>query len=106
MEISFKKNERLEKLLVQKAKLEIELARAQKSQKAEARKLDSRRKIILGAALQKAASDGRIKEDFIRGLLATYASERDQKVFTEFDFSVRENRDNGHKEIGDRHESY
>lgn len=106
MAISFKKNERLEKLLAQKAKLESELARAQKSQKAEARKLDSRRKIILGAALQKAANEGRIKEDFVRGLLATYASERDQKVFSEFDFSNHENRHDERQEIGDRHESY
>lgn len=106
MPITFKKNERLEKLLAQKARLESELARAQKSQKAEARKLDSRRKIIVGAALQKAVTEGRIKEDFLRGLLATYASERDQKVFSEFDFSNRENRDDGHREIGDGHVSY
>lgn len=106
MPISFKKNDRLEKLLAQKARLESELARAQKSQKAEARKLDSRRKIILGAALQKAANEGRLKEDFLRGLLATYASERDQKIFSEFDFSNRENTSDGHREIGDGHESY
>lgn len=96
MPTSFKKNERLEKLLAQKARLESELARAQKNQKAEARKLDLRRKIILGAALQKAANEGRIKEDFLRNLIATYASERDQRVFVEFNFSNHENSNGFH----------
>lgn len=88
MTISFKKNDRLEKLLTQKANLESELARVQKIQKTEARKLDSRRKIILGAALQKAANEGRLREDFLLGLLTNYASERDQKVFSEFFFAA------------------
>lgn len=81
------KNEKLTKLLQQKAKIEAELARAKNAHKTEARKLDSRRKIILGAALMKGISTNAVRSEVARSLIEKFASDRDKKLFESFDFS-------------------
>lgn len=90
-----KRNEKLEKLMQRKNKIESELARLERTQKAESRKLDSRRKIVLGSALLKAISEGRIQGEFARNLIERFASERDKPIFADFEFSVSEKRENG-----------
>lgn len=85
-----KRNEKLEKLMQRKNKIESELARLQRTQKAESRKLDSRRKIVLGSALLKAMSEGRIQTEFARNLIEGFASERDKTIFVDFEFPTSE----------------
>lgn len=81
------KNEKLTKLLQQKARIEAELARAKNAHKTEARKLDSRRKIILGAALLKGISTNAVRSEVARSLIEKFASDRDKKLFESFDYS-------------------
>lgn len=83
------KNEKLTKLLQQKAKIEAELARAKNAHKSEARKLDSRRKIILGAALLKGISTNAVRSEVARSLIEKFASDRDKKLFESFEFSSK-----------------
>ncbi len=85
-----KRNEKLEKLMQRKNKIESELARLERTQKAENRKLDSRRKIVLGSALLKAMSEGKIQPDFARNLIERFASERDKPIFADFEFPSAE----------------
>lgn len=85
-----KRNEKLEKLMQRKNKIESELARLEKAQKTDSRKLDSRRKIVLGSALLKAISEGRIQSDFARNLVERFASERDKTIFVDFEFPKSE----------------
>ncbi|MGO1162303.1 hypothetical protein ACTOV4_10140 [Brucella sp. C7-11G] len=80
------KNPRLEKLMQKKAKIEGELARTLAAEKSAQRKLDSRRKIVLGSALLKAISEGRIQPQFGKGLIENFASERDKTIFVDFVF--------------------
>jgi len=87
------KSDRLQKLMQKKAKIESDLARIEKAEKAAARKLDSRRKIVLGSALLKAIAEGRIQEGFARNLIATFASERDKPIFDGYAFPAPENED-------------
>ncbi|MDT6939815.1 hypothetical protein RI570_06610 [Brucella pseudogrignonensis] len=81
-------NPKLQKLMQRKAKIESELSRLEKSEKTAARKLDSRRKIVLGSALLKAISEGRIQDSFARNLIASFAAERDKVIFDDFTFDV------------------
>lgn len=90
-----KRNEKLEKLMQRKNKIESELARLERTQKAESRKLDSRRKIVLGSAFLKAISEGKIQPDFARNLIERFASERDKNIFDNFEFPSAGNRENG-----------
>lgn len=83
------KKEKLTKLFQQKARIEAELARAKNAHKTEARKLDSRRKIILGAALLKGISTNAVRSEVARSLIEKFASERDKKLFDGFDFSQK-----------------
>lgn len=87
-----KRHEKLEKLMQRKAKIESELSRLEKTQKAENRKLDSRRKIVLGSALLKAMSEGKIQGDFARNLIERFASDRDKVIFVDFEFPSAEKR--------------
>ena len=59
-----------------------------RSARTEQRKLDSRRKIVIGAAVLKAISQGRIQEPWARNLIGTFASERDKSIFEDFEFPV------------------
>lgn len=79
-------NARLEKLMQKKAKIESELARTLAAEKTAQRKLDSRRKIVLGSALLKAISEGRVQPQFGEGLVKNFASERDKSIFEDFTF--------------------
>lgn len=85
-----KRNEKLERLMQRKNKIESELARLEKAQKTDSRKLDSRRKIVLGSALLKAISEGRIQADFARSLVEKFASDRDKVIFSDFEFPSAE----------------
>lgn len=87
-----KRHEKLEKLMQRKNKIESELARLERTQKAENRKLDSRRKIVLGSALLKAMSEGKIQGDFARNLIERFASDRDKSIFDDFEFPSAEKR--------------
>lgn len=83
-------NARLEKLMQKKAKIESELARTLAAEKTAQRKLDSRRKIVLGSALLKAISEGRVQPQFGEGLVKNFASERDKSIFEGFVFPTPE----------------
>lgn len=83
------KNERLQKLMQKKAKIESDLARLERSAKTEQRKLDSRRKIVLGGCLIKAEAEGRLGENYIKNLVNAFASERDKAIF---DFAKSESK--------------
>lgn len=87
-----KRHEKLEKLMQRKNKIESELARLERTQKAESRKLDSRRKIVLGSALLKAMTEGKIQGDFARNLIERFASDRDKNIFVDFEFPSAEKR--------------
>ncbi len=87
------KSERLQKLMQKKAKIESDLARLEKAEKTAARKLDSRRKIVIGAAVMKAIFEGRIQEPWARNLIANFASERDKSIFEDFTFPTAEHRE-------------
>lgn len=83
-------SEKEKRLLQRKAKLESDLARLQKAAKDAARRDDTRRKIVIGAALIKAIEDGKISEDIGKRLIATFATERDRKLFDGFVFRAAE----------------
>lgn len=86
------KNERLQKLMQKKAKIESDLARLERSAKTEQRKLESRRKIVLGGCLLKAQASGKISENYIENLVNAFASDRDKAIF-DFGKSETENGD-------------
>jgi hypothetical protein len=77
-------------LLQKKAKLEGEIARARKAEKAAERKADSRRKIILGSVVLAAMREGALSENGIRGLVNRFASDRDKEIFNGWVFETRE----------------
>lgn len=86
-----KRNEIREKRLLQKkAKLESDLARLQKAARDAARRDDTRRKIVIGAAFLKAIQEGKIQEDMGPRLVATFATERDKILFEGFVFKPTE----------------
>jgi hypothetical protein len=75
-------------LMQRKAKLESEIARAKKAEKAAERKADSRRKIILGSVVLAAMREGALSENGVRGLVGRFASERDKPVFENWTFET------------------
>ncbi|MBU1316219.1 MAG: hypothetical protein KJ947_10390 [Alphaproteobacteria bacterium] len=86
-------SEKEKRLLQRKAKLESDLARLQKAARDAARRDDTRRKIVIGAALLKGVSEGKISEDVATRLVATFATERDRRLFDEFIFKPTESQE-------------
>lgn len=68
-------------LLQRKAKLESDLARLRSKEKEASRRDDTRRKIVLGAALLAAMDSGIISGDVGRKLVGRFVAERDLKLF-------------------------
>ncbi|WP_252910440.1 hypothetical protein [Aliihoeflea aestuarii] len=87
--------EREKRLLQQKAKVESDLARAQKKLKDAARREDTRRKIVLGGALLAAIDRGTISTDAARSLVTNFVAARDRKLFEGGPFAVAETQDSG-----------
>jgi len=83
-------SEKEKRLLQRKAKLESDLARLQKAARDAARRNDTRRKIVIGAAFLKAIQEGKIQEDMGPRLVATFATERDKRLFEGFVFKPTE----------------
>jgi hypothetical protein len=75
-------------LMQRKAKLEGEIARARKAERAAERKADSRRKIILGSVVLAAMRQGALSEKGIRGLINRFAADRDKPVFENWNFET------------------
>jgi len=73
--------EKLESKLQKLAKLQSDIKRLENADKSAARKLDSRRKIVLGGCLIKAERESRITENWIQNLVLSFASERDKAIF-------------------------
>lgn len=73
--------EKLETKLQKLAKLQADIKRLENADKTAARKLENRRKIVLGACLIKAEADDRISENWIQNLVMTYANDRDKAIF-------------------------
>ncbi len=84
--------EKLETKLQKLAKLQSEIKRLESADKTAARKLDSRRKIVLGGCLLKAQASGKISESYIENLVNAFASDRDKAIF-DFAKTESENRD-------------
>lgn len=83
-------SEKEKRLLQRKAKLESDLARLQKTAKDAGRRDDTRRKIVIGAAFLKAIQEGKISEDMGPRLVASFATDRDKKLFDGFIFKLPE----------------
>lgn len=86
-------SEKEKRLLQRKAKLESDLARLQKAARDAARRDDTRRKIVIGAAFLKAIQEGKIQEDMGQRLVATFATDRDRKLFDGFVFKPHESQE-------------
>jgi hypothetical protein len=71
------------------AKIQADLARAQKAAKDAERRDETRRKIVLGGALLRGIEKGKIPPAVGRGVL-TFVVERDRKLFENFEFKVTE----------------
>lgn len=87
--------EREKRLLQQKAKVESDLARAQKKLKDAARREDTRRKIVLGGALLAAVEKGMISTDAARSLVKNFVIDRDRKLFEGGPFAAVKNPESG-----------
>lgn len=88
--------EKLETKLQKLAKLQSEIKRLENADKSAARKLDSRRKIVLGGCLIKAVSTGKISESYIENLVNAFASDRDKAIF---DFGKSESENNANESV-------
>jgi hypothetical protein len=77
-------NPRLLKALERKRKAEESIKRIKARQNAEARKLDTRRKVLLGVIMEKLLFDGVITSSDFEKYLGKYLTERDQKVFENY----------------------
>ncbi len=84
--------EKLETKLQKLAKLQADIKRLENADKISARKLDSRRKIVIGGCVIKAVSDGKLNQSWIENLVLSFASERDKAIF-DFAKSESENGD-------------
>ncbi|ANG95794.1 hypothetical protein A8A54_04410 [Brucella pseudogrignonensis] len=73
--------EKLETKLQKLAKLQSEIKRLENADKVSARKLDSRRKIVIGGCVIKAVSEGKLNSSWIENLVLSFASERDKAIF-------------------------
>lgn len=75
-------SERLEKLKAQKAQIEARLAKLEAAEKAKERKLDTRRKVILGGLVVKSINEGTMPPAvaaWLRGQWSAIA-ERDRSI--------------------------
>lgn len=73
--------EKLETKLQKLAKLQADIKRLENASKTAARKLETRKKIVIGAAALKAVDAGKLNENWIQNLVMTFASERDKAIF-------------------------
>jgi F0F1-type ATP synthase assembly protein I len=73
-------SERLEKLEKEKLRIEKELRAIRYQRKAEERKADSRRKLLIGVAVIEAVNDGKMTGQFLGEILDSYiVKERDRE---------------------------
>ena len=84
--------EKLETKLQKLAKLQADIRRLENASKTAARKLETRRKVVIGAAALKAVDAGKLSENWIQNLVMSFASERDKAIF-DFGKSETENGD-------------
>ncbi|KAB2720379.1 hypothetical protein [Brucella intermedia] len=73
--------EKLETKLQKLARLQSEIKRLEQSEKTAARKLETRKKVVIGAAALKAVDAGKLSENWIQNLVMSFASERDKAIF-------------------------
>ncbi|MFD1792446.1 hypothetical protein ACFSE0_12535 [Ochrobactrum teleogrylli] len=85
--------EKLDSKLQKLAKLQADIKRLENADKTAARKLDSRRKIVIGGCVIKAVSDGKLSDNWIQNLVMSFASDRDKAIF-DFGKTEVENGDN------------
>lgn len=76
------------KLLARKEAIESDLKRAQRERKDAERRLDSKRKIVLGGVVLKAVREGLIPEASIRKMIDRLASDRDKNALEDLDFEA------------------
>lgn len=93
--------EKLKTKLQKLAKLQADIKRLESADKSAARKLDSRKKIVIGGCVIKAVSDGKLNSSWIENLVLSFASERDKAIF-DFAKSEAENGDNDGVVIANR----
>ena len=93
--------EKLETKLQKLAKLQTEIKRLENADKVSARKLDSRRKIVIGGCVIKAVANGKLSDSWIQNLVLSFASERDKAIF-DFAKTESENDDSGSVAIANR----
>jgi large subunit ribosomal protein L7/L12 len=65
-------NARLEKLLEQKGKIENRIKQIQAKENAQKRKIDTRRKVLLGVMLDGLIREGRVKDEVITEAIERY----------------------------------
>ncbi|MBO1024744.1 hypothetical protein IPU75_08440 [Ochrobactrum sp. SD129] len=73
--------EKLDAKLQKLAKLQSEIKRLENADKVSARKLDSRRKIVIGGCVIKAVANGKLNQSWIENLVLSFASDRDKAIF-------------------------
>nr|WP_278423051.1 hypothetical protein [Brucella anthropi] len=93
--------EKLETKLQKLAKLQADIKRLENADKTAARKLDSRKKIVIGGCVIRAVSDGKLNQSWIENLVLSFASERDKAIF-DFAKSEAENGNNDGVVIANR----
>lgn len=80
-----------EKLLLQrKAKIEADLNRLRAREKKDARREDTRKKIVLGGVVLAAVEAGDVGTDLVAGLVRLHLADRDKKLFVGTAFAVPE----------------
>lgn len=93
--------EKLDSKLQKLAKLQSEIKRLENADKVSARKLDSRRKIVIGGCVIKAVASGKLSDSWIQNLVMSFASDRDKAIF-DFGKTESENGDNDGVVIANR----
>jgi len=73
--------EKLEAKLQKLAKLQSDIKRLENANRTAARKLETRKKVVIGAAALKAVDAGKLSENWIQNLVMSFASERDKAIF-------------------------
>lgn len=79
-----------QRLLQRKAKIEADLNRLRARGKKDARRDDTRKKIVLGAVVLAAVEAGDVRADFVAGLVRAHVAERDKRLFVGTAFAVPE----------------
>lgn len=74
-------SEKLKKLEEQKIRAEKRLAAFRHQQKAEEKKADSRRKVLIGEAVVQAVSDGKMTEQLLGEILEQYITKDRDREF-------------------------